>query len=283
MKGHIFDDTACYLGEGPLWHPERGQLYWFDIENKRLHTREAGETRTWQFDGHVSAAGWVDRDRLLMASETDLSLFDLSTGTGERIAPLEADNPITRSNDGRADPYGGFWIGTMGKKAEAGAGAIYRYYRGELRKIFPDISITNTMCFAPGGEVAYFSDTVTNKVMRVALDKEGWPKGDPEVFLADGNHPDGAVVDAAGNIWIAQWGAWRVQCYGPDGAMKERVEFNAAHTSCPAFGGPDLTTLFCTTAQAGMSPEVRTQSADHGKTFTCENVAKGQAEHQVIL
>jgi sugar lactone lactonase YvrE len=76
--------------------------------------------------------GWVDRETLMVASETDLFRFDIDTGAREHLLPLEADNAATRSNDGRADPFGGFWIGTMGKNGEAGAGALYRYYRGRL-------------------------------------------------------------------------------------------------------------------------------------------------------
>ena len=114
----VFDATPCELGEGPLWHLERNQLFWFDIIGMRLHAREGDETRTWQFGEHVSAAGWIDRDRLLIASETALFSFDLGTGRHETVCPLEADEPRTRSNDGRADPWGGFWIGTMGKAAD---------------------------------------------------------------------------------------------------------------------------------------------------------------------
>ena len=120
----VFDDRPCELGEGPLWHPERQQLFWFDIIGKRLMTRDGQEPHSWAFDEHVSAAGWVDRDALLLASETGLWRFDLNTADRSLITPLEADNPVTRSNDGRADPWGGLWIGTMGKEAEPGAGSI---------------------------------------------------------------------------------------------------------------------------------------------------------------
>ncbi|MEP6333662.1 MAG: SMP-30/gluconolactonase/LRE family protein, partial [Anderseniella sp.] len=122
----VFDSTPCTLGEGPLWHPERGQLFWFDIIGKTLFCREGQTLHQWRFDENVSAAGWVDRDTLLIASETGLFRFDIETGRQCLVQTLEADNAATRSNDGRADPWGGFWIGTMGKNAEPKAGAIYR-------------------------------------------------------------------------------------------------------------------------------------------------------------
>lgn len=273
----IYDHTQCTLGEGPLWHPERGELFWFDILGKRLHIKG----RHWQFTRHTSAAGWVDDNQLLIADSIGLHLFDLATGTADQLVELEANNPITRSNDGRADPWGGFWIGTMGVNAETGAGAIYRYYKGELRQLFTGITISNAICFAPDASHAMFCDTATRKIMRQPLsDKDGWPQGAPEIFLDFGATdwgPDGAVIDAAGNFWNAQWGASRVSCYSPDGTLLEMVAFPGLQTSCPAFGGPDLKTLFCTTAADGLT------GPDEGKTFSAPVDAVGQAEHRVIL
>lgn len=284
---HVFDDRPCELGEGPLWHPERQQLFWFDIIGKRLMTREDGTPKSWQFDEHVSTAGWVDRHTLLIASETGLWRFALNSGEKELIVALEDDNPVTRSNDGRADPWGGFWIGTMGKRAEPGAGAIYRFWRGEVRRLVTDVTISNAICFPPDQSCAYFCDTVTKQVMRWDLNpKAGWPIGESRVFLdlqSDGLNPDGAVVDADGNIWIAQWGSARVAAYDASGQFLRSVPFDAQHTSCPAFGGDDLTTLFCTTAREGLSAqEIETQPAN-GMTFAALNAGQGQAEHRVIL
>jgi sugar lactone lactonase YvrE len=282
-----FDETPCHLGEGPLWHPERAQLFWFDILGRRLLTREDGTTRAWNFDRMVSAAGWVDRDRLLVASETDLLVFDLRTGASDSLCPLEADNPDTRSNDGRADPWGGFWIGTMGKKAEKGAGAIYRFWKGELRRLHDRISIPNATCFSPDRRFAYFADTPTGIIRRQPLEPDtGWPAGAAEDWLdlrAEGLNPDGAVTDAEGNLWNAQWGASRVACYAPDGAFLKAVAFPARHTSCPAFGGEGFSTLFCTTAREHLSPEVVAAEPQNGRTFAEANAGRGLPEHKVLL
>lgn len=281
----IYDTRPCELGEGPLWHPMRGQLFWFDILGQRMLSVEKGEQRQWRFPEMVSAAGWVDRDMLLIAGERDLFLFDVETEETQTLVELEADNRITRSNDGRADPFGGFWIGTMGKKAEKGAGAIYRYYRGELRRLYGGITISNAICFTPDGKTAHFTDTVTHRVMRVALDAQGWPMGEPELFLdltQETSGPDGAVVDAQGLFWLAQWGAGRVSAFAPDGSLVRHVAFDAPHTSCPAFGGPGLTTLFCTSALQGMDDAARAAQPSAGMTFRAEGVAKGQMEHRVF-
>ncbi|WP_420004558.1 SMP-30/gluconolactonase/LRE family protein [Arenibacterium sp. LLYu02] len=281
MTTTVFSSISCTLGEGPLWHPERQQLFWFDILNKRMLSVEGDEERIWQFDECVSAAGWVDQDTLLMASETGLWRFDLETEERVLVCPLEADNKVTRSNDGRADPWGGFWIGTMGFNAEKGAGAIYRYYRGELRKLVGDVTISNAICFAPDRSCAYYTDTDIGQIMRQPLDaSDGWPLGEPEVFLdlsGEDFGVDGAVVDAKGNLWNAQWGAGRVACYSPKGALLETILVPTPQSSCPAFGGADLSTLFVTTAAEGV------ETPPAGQTFTAPTTTVGQREHQVIL
>lgn len=279
----LFDPTPCRLGEGPLWLPDWQMLIWFDILNKQMLGRRDGKTQTWQFDSHHSAAGRINADNLILASEDALWRFNLVTQTRTHLCPLEADNPVTRSNDGRADPWGGFWIGTMGHNAERAAGAIYRYYKGELRQLVSGVSISNAICFAPDRSCAYYTDTPTRRIMRVPLDPDtGWPAGDATVFAdlrpADLN-PDGAVTDAKGNLWIACWGAGCVISLNPQGSERKRLPLPATQPTCPAFGGPDLTDLLVTSAQHGLD----TPDANQGATFILPDIAQGLPEPKVLL
>lgn len=287
MRAQVFDPTRCALGEGPLWIPDRNSLIWFDILNRTMFLRPlSGAAQSWQFDEYVSAAGRVTKDQILLASATALSLFDLTTGAREMLIPLEADSPITRSNDGRADPQGGFWIGTMGIKAEPKAGGIWRYYKGELRKIFTGITISNSICFTPDGGHACFCDTAEQVIRRVRLDPQGWPVGDAEVFIdlrAEGLNPDGAVMDAQGVLWSAQWGAGRVARYDSSGKFTDAVAFPASQITCPAFGGADLTTLFATSAAENLGLPTDGAEDVNGAVFWCEGLGKGQEEHLVSL
>ncbi len=282
----IYDDRRCELGEGPLWHPIREELFWFDITGKSMLSQTRQGPRLWRFPEMVSAAGWVSPDVLMIAGERDLFLFDLESEELEPLCLLEADLPHNRPNDGRADPQGGFWIGTMSKTNAPGAGAIYRYYKGEIRRLYKGITIPNAICFTPDGKTAQFTDNAHGRVMRVALDSMGWPKAEPDVFLdlaAQGRDPDGAVIDASGVLWLAEWGSARVSAYGPDASFLRAIAFDAPHTSCPAFGGPSLTTLFCTSAMQGMDAAARAAHPNAGKTFAAPNIARGQSEHRVII
>ncbi|WP_255418684.1 SMP-30/gluconolactonase/LRE family protein [Paracoccus sp. JM45] len=279
----MFDDTPCELGEGALWHSDLNALIWFDILSKRIYLKPlGGERRHWDFPDHVSAAGIVDADRLVVASSRALMLFDLRDGSYQDLVALEADNPVTRSNDGRADPQGGFWIGTIGLNAEKGAGSIWRFYAGELRCLFDGITITNAICFAPEGETAYFTDTATGIIMRVALDTDGWPAGDAEPHIdltTEGLNPDGAVIDADGGLWTAQWGASRVARYNRQGQFDRAIALPVAHVSCPAFGGPDMDTIFVTSARQGLD----IPGPQDGCTFTMPANCTGQMENRVRL
>ncbi|MDA8010344.1 MAG: SMP-30/gluconolactonase/LRE family protein, partial [Alphaproteobacteria bacterium] len=292
MTVKVFDERRCVLGEGPLWLPRRRQLVWFDILSRKMLSREGETQREWQFDKMVSAAARVDRSRdpdhdgedtdseIIIASETELFLFNLDTNTHTHICQLEDDNRFTRSNDGRADPHGGFWIGTMGKKGQTKSGSIYRWRHRELRKLFDRISTTNSICFSDNGRTAYFTDTPTRQIMRVALDGEGWPSGEPEVFIdlsEEGHKSDGAVIDSEGCLWSAQWGSSRVARYSPAGEFLSAIELPALQTSCPAFGGDDLSVLYVTTAMN----KIKDPSAEQGQTFFMEAGVRGVEEPRV--
>ena len=278
----VFDDRRCSLGEGLLWHPERQQIFWIDILGKRLCSCHQGRALEWQFDEYISAAGWIDHDRLLLASETQLLSFDLTHYEQTTLCHLEADTPLNRSNDGRADPWGGFWIGTMSKKHVKEAGAIYRYFRGKITKIHGGISIPNSICFSPDRKTMYFADTLTQKIQMQALDHEGWPKGPPKVFVnltQENFYPDGSVIDSSGCLWNAQWAASRVAQYSPDGRFIKAHSFPASQISCPAFGGGDLKTLFATSARKWLTAP----STDDGKTFALSTSDTGVYENQVKI
>ncbi|MEI2415612.1 SMP-30/gluconolactonase/LRE family protein [Orrella sp. JC864] len=278
----VFDSRACHLGEGALWHPQRRMLFWFDILGQRLLGRGEGGAYEAQLGEIHSAAAWIDRDHLLLASETGLWRFHIDSRCSVRLAQIEADERATRSNDGRADPWGGFWISTMGKGAEPGAGAIYRYRQGKLARLRAGLTIPNSICFAPDRGHAYFSDTVRRMLWRWSLDGDGWPAGEPVLwkdFAQEGLNPDGAVTDAAGAVWVAHWGAACVNRYGPDGRCLESRRLPVPQPSCPALGEGRL---FVTTAQQGLAQDALAAYPLSGQTFDLGAVAHGRQEPAFI-
>ncbi|MEI4488463.1 SMP-30/gluconolactonase/LRE family protein [Frigidibacter sp. MR17.14] len=277
-----FDDRICALGEGPLWHPGREELFWFDITARRMLSRRAdGSTNERALPEMTSAAAVIDAGTLLVATETRLARLDIDSGALTTLVPLEAENARTRSNDGRADPMGGFWIGTMGKDCAPGAGAFYRWYRGALKRLLTGITIPNATCFAPDGRRAYLADTAGGVIFTLALDAEGWPSGAPEPFLdlrPLGLDPDGAVTDTDGALHLACWGAGVVLTVSPQGEPVARSPLPAPHLTCPAFGGADLATLYVTSATQGLSPAALAAAPASGRTFALPGHGRGRPE-----
>ena len=283
-----FIGPECALGEGPLWHPLRNQLFWFDIPAGRLHVSDAmgGQRQHWDFGEPASAAGWIDEDRLIVATASALNVFDISTGQWSVLCPMESDNPLTRSNDGRIAPDGSFWIGTMALDAAKKAGAYYRYKAGGLDLLLGEISIPNATCFSPDKKTAYLANGGQQTIWRWALDEAGNPIGERQVHvsLKGGSiYPDGAVCDAEGYLWNAQWAGSRLARYAPDGSLDKIIDLPVSQPTCPAFGGEDLKLMFITSAREGLSAESLKQQPDAGKVIVIDMDVAGLPENQAHL
>ena len=279
----IFDNEQCLLGEGALWHPQRRQLFWFDINHKKMYSIENGCQKEWQFNECVSAAAWVDFSTLLISSESSLFTFDLNNSMESSIVELEECSKETRSNDGRADPWGGFWISTMDKNCEKPIGSIYRYYNGVIKKLFGSLVIPNSICFSAEDCMAYFSDTKKKIIYYQSLDSTtGWPEGKKGILanFSDSNlNPDGAVTDIKGNLWCAMWGASEIICLSKNGKILERIKTPVRQPTCPAFGGKNYNKLFFTSA----SLDLESKNDNDGKTFFMNTRAKGIPEPKVKI
>lgn len=248
----IFDQRLCELGEGPLWHPLRQALYWCDIESDLILGPEGFELAC---DQRPSALGWVDEDRLFVTTDQALRVLDLSDQSWTTLMDLEDEIAETRTNDGRADPWGGFWVSTMLRDMSAPVGRIYRFFQGELAVVVEGLSCPNAICFDQSRNRAFFADSMRSEIRTLNLDPEtGWPTGeDYEVFaVVEGRDaPDGAITDAAGNLWNAEWGPGRLTCYDPEGAILSRHALPARQLTCPA-ADPVTGDLYLTSARVGL-------------------------------
>lgn len=289
FSGTRLNAPACMLGEGPTFDPHTDTAWWFDILGRKLveYTLASDAVKVHDLPVMASVLARVDDDRQVIVTETGLRLRHIATGELELITPIEAENPTTRSNDGRMHPCGALWFGTMGKSAEKHAGAIYHVARGKVTTLFPDITIPNAICFSPDGAIAYFTDTMAGKLMRVAIDPEtALPTGSPEIFFdhRGGNGGiDGAVCDRDGMIWNARWGAGCIDGYSADGERVVSLKVPAGQSSCPAFVGPNADRLLVTSAREGLSDEALAADPEAGSTFLLDHPVKGRFEPDYIL
>jgi sugar lactone lactonase YvrE len=284
----ILSAERCHLGEGPTYDASTDTAWWFDIRERRLfeHRFASGRTVIHNLPNMASALARIDGERQLVLTDDGLYVRQIANGQMELFAALEADNPATRSNDARVHPSGTFWLGTMGRQAEQGAGAIYALHRGRITQLYPDITIPNAICFSPHGDIGYFADTARNALYRVPLDAEtGLPVGQPAVLIQHHGTGglDGAIVDADGLIWNARWGGGCVDIYDPLGKRLRSLRVPASQSSCPAFVGRDLSRVLVTSAWQDMDDAQRAADPGHGKTFLLDAAARGRAEPDVKL
>ncbi|MEK9282007.1 MULTISPECIES: SMP-30/gluconolactonase/LRE family protein [unclassified Bradyrhizobium] len=284
----VLSPEPCHLGEGPTYDVTTDTAWWFDIREGRLFEAHLsnGNIRVHALGRMASALGRIDAEHQLIVAEDGLYVRQIADGAMTLFCPLEADNPATRSNDARVHQSGTFWIGTMGRKAERGAGAIYALHGGKISTLFPGISIPNSICFSPDGATGYFADTARAVLYAVPLNPStGLPRAEPQVLLRHTGIGglDGSVCDAEGLIWNACWGAGRIDIYSPQGERIRSLKVPARQASCPAFVGPDLSRLLVTSAWQDMDAAARAADPNAGCTFLLEASARGRAEPDVKL
>ena len=218
----VISDRPCQLGEGPAYDPATGTLYWFDIIGMKLLEKRMpdGELVVHDLPVMASALAVVDANRQLLVTERGLELRDKASGRLTLHKAIEADNPLTRSNDSRVHPSGAFWIGTMAKEEEVTLRARSIGIAQAIAAAVQPIAIPNSICFSADGATAYYVDSRHNRLMRVSCDPAtGLPIGEPRLFYdgsGEGGGIDGSVVDADGVLWNAHWGKARVDAFSPE-------------------------------------------------------------------
>lgn len=272
------------LGEGPLWSVRDQRLWWTDIHNRRL--------RRWgPADPAIADTATPERlgsfalvedqpDVLLAAFETGLAWFAPESGRLDWIARPEAGPTGRRFNDGRTDRQGRFWVGTMVEDeplAGADTAGLWRLDgAGALTAQRGGVAIANGLALSPDGRTLYFADSPRRAILAYDLDPETGALRHERLFAeVERGYPDGATVDADGRLWSARWSAGEVVCHAPDGRVVEVVRTPASQPTCCAFGGPDLSLLFVTSAWDGLSEAERAAQPQAGAVFIYQTAATG--------
>ncbi|KQT46330.1 gluconolaconase [Aureimonas sp. Leaf454] len=282
------DAPRCELGEGATYDPRTDTAWWFDILGRTLleHRFADGTTIVHGLPFMASALARIDQGRQLLATEKGLYVREIATGRLTLHREIEAADDATRSNDARTHPSGAFWMGTMGKHAEEGRGAIYWYRAGEVRRLFGDITITNCICFSPSGDRGYFTDTKKGQILTLALDPAtGLPQGEPVAFGSTDlpGHPDGAVTDAEGRLLVARWGGACVSILDTEGRHVRDIALPTGQITCPAFVGTAAASLLVTSAATGYDDEARRADPTAGATFVGEIGVTGRFDPEVRI
>jgi sugar lactone lactonase YvrE len=284
------------LGESPLWHPDEQLLYWVDIPGLQLnrYDPQTGSHKLWSFPSEPACIAPLLGGGLLMAMRDGLWRFDADTGLRSCVAKPPYDPGSQRFNDGKADAQGRFWVGTIDDKREPRA-ALYCLADGELQQVADGITASNGLAFSPDGRTLLWADTKAHRVQAFDLDASDGSLSRQRLFaqfpLRDmaaplsgyGGRPDGAAMDSEGAYWVAMFEGQRLLRLAPDGSLLAELQLPVRCPTMPCFGGPDLKTLYITTARDKRPPDELAAQPLAGCVLQCRVDVPGLPAHVARL
>jgi sugar lactone lactonase YvrE len=293
MIGELFcvAPTGDVCGEGAVWHAEQNAIYWNDINRFLIHrfTPKDSLVRSWLFDEPVTALSLTDRsDVLAVILASRIILWKPETHEQlDEIFRL-SDWPKVRLNDARADPRGSLWIGSMrnnvnpdGSASEAGGhdGVLFSVSANREAKVWrKGIGISNTFVWSPSREKFYFGDTLSNVIWSYDYDKNSGAISNERPFLQDFARglPDGSAMDAEGYLWNCRFFGACIVRVASNGEIDRIIEMPVQNLTTCTFGGPNLKTLYVTTAKA----EAPACDRLAGSLFAIQTDIAGQPENK---
>jgi sugar lactone lactonase YvrE len=273
-KVELIPDTDSQLGEGAIWNHRTNQLYWVDITGKilNIYTPRFGVNRELYIGQMIGTVVPAQTRRVVVALEQGFYYLDPETGTKNLIIDPEEAIEGTRFNDGKCDPAGRLWAGTMSTEGKSGAGSLYRLNPDStVQRMIENVSISNGITWSLDHTRMYYIDTPTQKVMGYDYDNVTGQisngKSVIEIPSAMGA-PDGMTIDSEGNLWICLWGGAAVGCWNPvSGELLRTIQVPAKNVTSCAFGDADLGTLYITTARIATSDEDLKKYPNAGSLF----------------
>jgi sugar lactone lactonase YvrE len=250
------------LGEGPLWCQLTNSLYWVDILESKVHRFDpaAGANRTWAVPEHVGTVVTRAKGGLTLALRGGFAHLNTGDGAITRLAQPAADKPHLRFNDGKCDPAGRFWAGTLAYDEKPNQGSLYRLDpSGAITVMLEQVSISNGLAWDLARSRFYYIDSPTRTVAAFHYDHASGAITNRRVAVQatpEDGWPDGMAIDVEGKLWVAHWGGSQVIRWDPEtGKALARIRTPASQPSACAFGGPRLDRLYITSARVGMKPE----------------------------
>jgi sugar lactone lactonase YvrE len=272
-------DVRAVHGEGPVWVDRDAALYWVNITGRKIYRLgESGQLREWDTPMRVGAIAPRASGGFIAATDRGFAHIDLDLDRFEVIVHPEDDLPGNRFNDGKVDPWGRFWAGTMDDGEREATGALYRLDRDlAWVKVDSGYRVTNGPAFSPDGRTLYHNDSARRLTFAFDLDEAGNATNRRRFASygdADG-YPDGMTVDRDGCLWIAFWDGWCVRRLAPGGEVIGKVDLPVQRPTSCAFGGPDLDRLYVTSATIGIDQQALEMQPCAGGLLMMETGARG--------
>jgi sugar lactone lactonase YvrE len=263
-------ELGAELGEGPVWDTRIGRLVWVDILGRRVHATDprTGATTSLEVPLHVGAVAMRARGGYVAALQD--GFWVLGDGAPRRIARIPEATPDLRFNDGKCDPAGRFWAGTMRYDTRPGSGSLYCLgLDGVVSRVVDGVTISNGLAWSEDGRTMYYVDSPTRRIDAFAFDVGSGALSDRRPLVAipaDAGTPDGLAVDCEGGIWVVLPGSGRVHRY-VEGRLDRDIKVPVSQPTSCAFGDADLGTLFITSSREHMSAEELEREPHSGALF----------------
>jgi sugar lactone lactonase YvrE len=262
MSPDVVLDAHAILGEGPVWDVNRQRLAWVDIEAHALHETDpgSGEDRVITIGEHIGCAAPAGGSLYVAGLKSGLAVLDIDTGRRAAIVDPEPHLDGNRFNDGKCDPAGRLWAGTMALDEHEGAGSLY-CLRPDLAitRALEGVTVSNGLAWSADARTMYYADSPTRQVAAFDFDNATGALANRRVVyeVPEGSgFPDGMTIDAEDHLWVALWDGWRVIRVAPaTGRVVGEVVMPVARPTCCTFGGANLDELFITSARVRLSPE----------------------------
>ena len=282
IKAQIVLDAKAKLGEGSIWHPKENKLYWVDIEGKSLHIYDPVTNKDKEFalGSRVGTVVPIESGGALVALQSGIHKIDTKTGKLTFISNPLPDTVNLRFNDGKCDPAGRFWIGTLAMDSRRRGAVLWRMDKDKsLHLMLDSVSISNGIVWTADRKTMYYNDTPTGTIQGFDYDDKTGEISNRRVVVRiarGGGSPDGMTIDADGNLWVALWGSGSVGKFDPrTGQLLQKIIVPAPNVSSCAFGGKNLETLYITTARAWVSEEKLKEFPLSGGLFAVKPGVRG--------
>lgn len=283
MEATLVLDAQARLGEGALWHADTQQLYWVDIEQKKLHlySPTSGETRMIDVGERIGTVVPAPGNKAIVALQNGIFELDLASESLTLITNPHEGQPDMRFNDGKCDPAGRLWVGSMHLSAKSEAAALYRLDTDyTLTQMLDSVTISNGIVWSLDHKQMYYIDTPTGVVRSFDYTIEDGSIANPRVVVTvpkEMGHPDGMTIDEEGMLWVAHWGGSSVGRWNPKtGELLQKIDVPAPHVTSCAFGGENLDILYITTARQGLNDQQLATYPHSGGLFMVKPGVKGQ-------
>ena len=271
----VWEEPAI-LGEGPLWVDRENAVYWVDIVSRNLHRYSPADEsrRTWKFEEQVTSLSARQQGGFVGTVRDGFAAIDLEANKIEPLAMPESDMPQNRFNDGKVDAMGRYWAGSMDDGEKLETGSLYRLDSDlSLHKMDENYAITNGPTFSKDGRTLYHTDTAKRTIFAFDLDENG-AISNKRVFIkleaeAEG-YPDGMTVDSENCLWLCHFAGSRITRYSPEGQVLEVIPMPVPNITSCTFAGPDLDTMYITTARHLLNEADIKKYPLSGSLFSCK-------------